>query len=117
MFPRSLRLHRSKDILAVFLHGDKLRSGPITFFFLKNPQSKLQCTVIVDKKISKKAVVRNLLKRHLRAILRHGPLPHGSLLVRCYPGAETLSFEELQTLVQHGLDQAKRKNTWIVSTS
>jgi ribonuclease P protein component len=52
--------------------------------------------VVVDTKISKKAVERNLVKRRIRAALREIGAPAGELIVRALKGAETLSYPELR---------------------
>lgn len=104
MFPRANRLHRSQDILAVFRTGERFRRGPVTLFYL--PGSEVRVAVVTDKKVSKHAVVRNLLKRRLRACLQALALPAGSYVLRAYPGAETKSFAELQALVQQCLPRA-----------
>jgi ribonuclease P protein component len=57
-------------------------------------------TVIVDKKVSKLAIVRNLIKRRIRAILRQQGLPEGHLVVRAYQGAASLSHEQISKHLQ-----------------
>ena len=99
MFPRAFRLRSNKEILTTYRKGEKIRRGNLTVFFL--PQKDVKVTVIVDTKLSKRAVVRNLLKRQLRAILEQAGLPHGHLVVRAYPGLEKVQFPELKsTLLQ-----------------
>jgi len=102
VFPRANRLHTNKDILTVFRKGERIRRGFFTLYFL--PQAELRATVIVDTKLSKRAVVRNQVKRHIRAILQEAMLPKGYFVARAYPGLEKLSFSELQTLITQCLN-------------
>lgn len=93
MLPRANRLRRSDDIVAVLRRGSRRSSGPITAYSSGGPTSR--ATVIVDKKVSKRAVVRNQVKRRIRAVL-HEQLPAGNVVIRAYPGAETLEFNVLR---------------------
>jgi ribonuclease P protein component len=52
--------------------------------------------VVVDKKVSKKATERNLVRRRLRAALREVGIPeNGSLVIRALKGSTELSYQEL----------------------
>jgi ribonuclease P protein component len=66
-------------------------------------------TVIVDKKVSKLAVERNLVKRRLRAILAANSLPNGSTIVRGFSGVETMSYEQLSSSLQQCLKKLSHK--------
>lgn len=98
MFPRSHRLQRSQDILTVFRTGERFRRGPLTIFYCKGTEPRV--TVVVDKKVSKKATDRNRLKRQLRALLMQEALPAGDMVLRVYSGAEHLQFSELKTTLE-----------------
>ena len=97
MFPQALRLRTNKEILSTYRKGERIRRGNITLFFLPSPDTKV--TVIVDTKLSKRAVVRNLLKRQIRAVLEVTDLPQGHLVVRAYPGLEKILFPELKATI------------------
>lgn len=97
MFPRDQRLRTTTEILNVFRKGERCRQGAISVFLVRRPETKV--TVIADKKVAKEAVVRNLVKRRLRAFLRQAELPKGHLCVRAYSGAEKYSSKELQQLL------------------
>jgi ribonuclease P protein component len=60
--------------------------------------------VIVSAQVSKKAVERNLLKRQTRAILKERGLLPGDLVVRFQKGATSLSYDELNKLLNKCLD-------------
>ena len=61
--------------------------------------------MIVDTKVSKRAVIRNLLKRRVRAILRAAALPSGDIIIRLRPTAKDTPFADLQQQVQKCLSQ------------
>lgn len=66
MFPREQRLTRKRDLDRVYKLGSS--AGTRWFFIrsLPNRQGKTRFTVIIGKKIAKKAVVRNRIKRLVR---------------------------------------------------
>lgn len=70
MFSRSLRLTRPKDVQKVYRQGS---SAATRFLFVrclatKRPQPRF--AVVVSKKIAKRAVVRNRLKRLVRQAMQ-----------------------------------------------
>ena len=96
MFPASKRIHTTKDILHVLRHGARRNQAVVACSFVKKPGTVSRVAVIVDTKVSKKATVRNLCKRRVRAILQASVLPVGDLVVRLRPGAPDLTFGQLQ---------------------
>ena len=70
MLPRTHKLTLRRDIEKLAKTGRSLRS---VFFILKiipNNLSKTRWVIIVSTKVSKKAVVRNRLRRQVREIIR-----------------------------------------------
>jgi len=83
MLPKENRLKKKKDFDQVFKQGKSFKED---FLFLKTKKNKLKeprFGFIVSTKISKKAVVRNKIKRRLREIAK------GSL-VRLRPGLDVV---------------------------
>ena len=64
------RLRNSEDILKVLRSNKKCFSNVATLTYLKNNVQSPRVAIIVSKKISNKAVVRNKVKRQIRAIIR-----------------------------------------------
>jgi len=89
-------------------HGAKGRSGPLTISFLQQPPwSGVEIAYAVNRRVGS-AVVRNRLKRRLRAIVseRASSLPAGSYVVRATPGGALLGFNELRVAMNQALDKA-----------
>ncbi|CAN5193745.1 hypothetical protein BH11PAT4_BH11PAT4_5870 [soil metagenome] len=107
MFPKRQRLHTTNDILTVFRRGEVIRNGPLRIH--NTPSGDARVTVIVDKKVSKLAVERNLVKRRLRAILATHPLPSGSTIVRGFSGIETMTYEQLSESLLFCLKKLSKK--------
>jgi ribonuclease P protein component len=89
-----LRLRSHKDIARVRNKGVKVASKNFTLVFLNSDSSaSLRFAVVVSKKVSKKAVVRNLLKRRVREIMKsYAEKIFTDLLIIAKPGSEQLSF-------------------------
>jgi len=63
------------------------------------PAEKAGLIVSVSKKTAKKAVVRNKIKRRVRAVMREfvGNLRPGSYLIVAKPGSEKIRGQELKS--------------------
>lgn len=72
MLAREFRLSKELDIRRVFQRGSSCASPFFSIKFLRDSPTvtTFRCTVIVPNKISKKAVVRNRIKRRLREVVR-----------------------------------------------
>lgn len=80
--------------------------------------SEVQVAYAVGKKLGG-AVVRNRLRRRLRAIMaeRVASLPHGAYLVNAGPGAINLSYEELKMVIDKALHAATRERMLVSAGS
>jgi len=63
-----------------------------------SPSTELKWIISVSKKVSKSAVVRNLVKRRTRPILKSlaASLPIGTYLLIAKPGVESVNGEALK---------------------
>ena len=105
MFARAHRLRTSREIQTVFKRGNRASVGAVSCFFVSKPGSLEKITVIVDNKVSKKAVDRNLIKRRLRAALRELHPPKGDLIIRARLGVLEKSYPQLREELQKCLNR------------
>lgn len=70
MLKKENRLKKKKDFDAIFKERKFLRSFLFLFFFKKNNLNYSRFGIVISKKISKKAVLRNRIKRRIREIIR-----------------------------------------------
>ncbi|MGB3922012.1 MAG: ribonuclease P protein component [Minisyncoccia bacterium] len=95
MLPRNRRI--SRELFEVILKfGKKVDSK---YFFLRTAPSKTaRLAVSVSKKISKKAVVRNKIRRRTYSVVREllPALPKKLFLLIAKPGTDKLRGEELK---------------------
>lgn len=66
MLPRQLRLTRPKDVQKVYRQGASAATRLLFVRCLPNRLKQPRLTVVVSKKIAKRAVMRNRLKRLIR---------------------------------------------------
>ncbi|HTL88547.1 MAG TPA: ribonuclease P protein component [Leptolyngbya sp.] len=70
MLPPENRLRHRRDFDAVYQRGSRRGSRCFTLRVLKRPGQATQIGISISRKVSKRAVVRNRIKRQIRAILR-----------------------------------------------
>ncbi|MFA6428568.1 MAG: ribonuclease P protein component [Candidatus Buchananbacteria bacterium] len=70
MIRRANRLHLSQDIARVLRYGKSSVNSSLTLKVLANQQAQARFTIIISTKVSKKAVVRNKIKRWLREVIK-----------------------------------------------
>ena len=66
------------------------------FALRKSPADKVEFVISVSKKVAKKAVTRNLIKRRIRPILRTLALKPAKYLLIAKPGVEKVKGTELR---------------------
>jgi len=69
VFPAQNRLRNEKDIKTLFAKGKSVFDLTLGIRFNKNNLPDTRFTVVVGTKISKRAVVRNRIKRRIRGIV------------------------------------------------
>lgn len=118
MFSKEHRLAKTKDISLVYTRGRSFFSPFFVVKFMRQSKGVNRFTVVVSTKVSKKAVVRNKLKRVVREFLRlrASILEHGDYIVTVRGKAvgkpNTVLREELnQLLVKSRLLAASSLNT------
>jgi len=110
MLPKINRLKKKKDIERVFEKGKRFKEDFLILKITKNALSQTRFGFIVSKKVSKKATLRNKIKRRLREIVskKGKKLKKGlDALLIAYPGFETKDFWEIDETLNKLLKKAK----------
>ena len=103
MLPQSNRLKKKRDFDRVFKKGQGFKEDFITFKIAKNNFKSSRFGFVVSKSFSKKASIRNKIKRRLRELVRVR-LPEikkgidGIFVVA--PGLKKKNFLEIKELVE-----------------
>lgn len=110
MLPQAHRLRLEKDIKTLFACGKSVFGSWVGMKFRKNGLLVSRFAVVVGVKVSKKAVIRNRLKRQVRAILQE-VLPQivtgYDVLLFLKPSGIDKTFEQLKIQVLASLKSAK----------
>jgi len=110
MLPKVNRLKKEKDFQSVFKKGKGFRED---FLILKKGGNSLERSrfgFIVGLKISKKAILRNKIKRRLRYLVheRLSKIKKGlDVILIAQPGLENKDFTETKTAIDRIFDKAK----------
>lgn len=116
MISRTHRFHGHNSLRYVYQHGETVR-GPLTALkFIENSRrQKYRLAVVVSKKVSKSAVVRNRIRRRLYEQVRL----HEKDIQKPYDMTLTVFHEQLATLPAgelHRLVRAQLRQAGILAT-
>ncbi|MBD1911133.1 MULTISPECIES: ribonuclease P protein component [unclassified Leptolyngbya] len=119
VLPKTHRLRRREDFNAVYQGGRRFRSSHFTLLVLvDSPGRDVESSkplpsrfgISISQKVSKRAVVRNRIKRQIRAILREF-LPHlqvgRRLVISVRPNAVGCEYQEFLRELRKLLTQAE----------
>ena len=103
MISRTHRFHGHNSLRFVYAHGKTVRSSLMAMRAVANPRRKAyRCAVVVSKKISKSAVVRNRIRRRIYEQIRL----HSQLVPVDTDLVVTIYSDQVATLEQQALQQA-----------
>jgi ribonuclease P protein component len=106
--PKTYRLRRRQDFQQVYQKGRRRTGSHLSVMVLPRPRSldgyatrHLDATcfgISISKKVSKKAVVRNLIKRRIKGALRQSidqVLPGKMVVITCKPSITGCDYDEI----------------------
>lgn len=111
MISKQHRFHGYNKLTAVYRKGQTARSPLLMLKYYKNPQrTTYRLAVVVSRKVSKSAVVRNRIRRRLFEAYRlHSPEfhePYDMVLTAFSDQVATMPVNELSYMVTKQLQQA-----------
>ena len=113
MLPLNNRLKKTKEISRVFKEGRSFKEGFLILKTAKNNLNKSRFGFIVSQKVSKKAVVRNKIKRRMRAIIVkkfQTIKPATDNLLIALPGLEKKDFSSIEEALNKLIEKANLIN-------
>ncbi len=109
MLPQVNRLKKEKDFDKVFKKGKSFKNSFLILRILQNNLKESHFGFIVSKKVSKKAILRNKIKRRLRDIIRQNikNIKKGiDVVLIVLPGLEKNNFLETKEILNTLLKKA-----------
>ncbi|MBI2483851.1 ribonuclease P protein component [Candidatus Uhrbacteria bacterium] len=103
MLPRKFRLHRREEIIPVLRYGRPFPSSLITVRIRPNRAGNPRATVIVANAVSKKAVIRNRIRRRIQEVIRKeflSSLPNIDVIISAKSPAVNASSHEFQKVLK-----------------
>ena len=113
-FTAQHRLKHGRDFDRVFRQGKRQAGRYVCLHIAKNTEDRLRIGLTVSKKVDKRAVRRNLIKRRLREIFRNNMelFPaHHDIILRALPGCAHAQYGELKDEVLFLAEMAGLKKT------
>jgi len=110
MLAKENRLRKKKEFEKVAKEGRGVREEFLVLKYLKNNLNLVRAGFVVSQKISKKAVVRNKVKRRLREIVRRNLeklKPGYDLIFFTKKGIEEKDFWQIKEVVENLFKKAK----------
>src|SRR5437868_14348800 len=110
MLPRDARLRKSKNFDSVYRKGIFYPGTDLSIYVLANDLPFTRCGFSISKKVSKKAVERNKLKRQLSFIFREESKEIKSCVDIVFVARKNLlnlNYLEIKTVVKNLLVKAK----------
>ena len=113
MLPKINRLKRKKDFERVFKKGKKFKEDLLLLKIIKNNLGLNRFGFVVSQKVSKKAAVRNKIKRRFRAIAGKEIKKNKKgldILFIVLPGLEKKEFQDVEKVINKLFQKAGIKN-------
>jgi len=110
MLPKENRLKKTKDFDKVFCKGKSFKKRLFILKKIKNSFGFSRFGFIVNKKVSKKAVIRNKTKRRMRETIKSlfSKIEKGwDIVLIAIPGIEKEEFGELEKNIEETLKNAE----------
>ena len=106
MLPKTNRLTKSREIQGVLRKGQGIRRKSLLLKIETQPKSSPpRFAVVVGRKVSKKATVRNKIRRRILEALRRelGGIKGVRCVVVALPGSAILSFKDICEIIKQAL--------------
>jgi ribonuclease P protein component len=108
MLKKENRLKKKKDFERIYKKGRGFKGDSLFLKILENKEELTRIGIVVSKKVSKKAVQRNKIKRQMREIMRGMNVKKGfDVVIVAYPSILKKEFSEIKREIIYLLKKAK----------
>jgi ribonuclease P protein component len=110
MLPKINRIKKKKDFEIIFKNSKSFKTNLFIFRIMKNNLGQSRFGFVVSQKVSKKAVIRNKVRRRLTEIIKskiENIKTDINLVVIALPGIEKKEFSDLKEAMNDALIKTK----------
>lgn len=103
MLPKKIRLHKSHEIIRIVHRGRFLRNAHFVIKYNRGAMGVSRIAFIVSNKISKKATIRNRIRRQLRSIfflLQKGFKEKYDMVIIVRPPIIKATYQEMKNEIE-----------------
>lgn len=103
------QLKKKKDFARVFKKGKSVNADFLVLKYVTNNLKNSRFGIIVSQKVSKKAVVRNKIRRRIKEAIRLMPGNPGKQIdgaIICRSGIEKMSFAKIRETIEKVLQKS-----------
>ena len=112
MLKKENRLTKKNDFERVYKKGRGLKADSLFLKILENDKNFVRIGIVVSKKVSKKAVQRNKIKRRIREVLRKIDFKPGfDIILVAYPNIKDKKFDQIEEEVNYLFKKTKCLNS------
>ena len=109
MLPKVNRLKKENDFSNVLRAGRKIKGNSLILKFRGTDSGQTRFGVAVSKKVSKKATVRNKIRRRMLAVCGMNIVrikKNIDVVLLALPGMETKNFSEIKAIIENTFSKA-----------
>lgn len=101
------RILKNADFSTLIKTGKKYHTPSLCFYYLPNVNNSYRIGVTISKKVSKLAVVRNLIKRRIIAILiqQYNIKNLYDIIIVVKHGTDKINYQELESQVKQFINK------------
>lgn len=113
MLPKGNRVRKTREFERVFSSRLSVYGSFVRLSYSPGTTSLTRCAVVVSTKISKKAVIRNKLRRRARAVIKKVlPVltPPLDIVITCLKGSEVVSYHDFELDILKSLQKIFKKS-------
>ena len=113
MLPKINRIKKKKDFEIVFKNSKSLKNNLFIFKIMKNNLGFNRFGFVVSQKVSKKATIRNKVRRRLTEVMKSQlkNIKNGTdLVLIALPGIDKKEFSEIKDAVNSALVKSRLVN-------
>lgn len=111
MLKKENRLTKKKDFDEVYKKGRGLKADSLFLKIFDNQGNPTKFGIVISKKVSKKAVTRNKIKRVIREIIKNIDFKEGfKIIIIVYPSIKEKGFNGIKEEINYLFKKAKCLN-------